>query len=280
MNRIEKALHMIDRNGVGLEIGPSFAPIAPKKEGFNVEIVDHATAAELKIKYQVDNIEEVDYVWTGQPLDQLIGKTEAYDYIIASHVIEHTTDFIGFLQQCSALLKPTGVLSLIVPDRRYCFDYFRFPSSTGDVLQAYFENRSHHTPGAVFDHFISACSLNGQISWEKGSGGELGLVHSIEQASELMELAKSNSGYIDCHNWRFTPSSLKLILLDTQQLGLVNLQEIFSFDVRNPQDTQPLVQPHECCEFYISLGKHVNDTYEQPNRLDLKKAIMKEILDS
>jgi hypothetical protein len=274
MNRVEKALHMIDRNGIGLEIGPSFQPIAPKKEGFNVEIVDHATASDLRIKYQghigvnIDNIEEVDYVWKGEPLDKLIGKSEAYDYIIASHVIEHITDFIGFLQQCSTLLKPTGILSLIIPDKRYCFDYFRFPSSSGDVLQAYFEKRSRHTPGVIFDHFISACSLNGQIAWGKGFSGELDLIHNIVQASEFMELAKSNdSGYIDCHQWRFTPSSLKLILLDIQQLDLVTLQEISSFD-------------SEGCEFHISLGKDRVKTSKQLDRFDLFKAIMNEIASS
>jgi len=31
LNRIDKALHKIDRTGLGLEIGPSRNPIAPKK---------------------------------------------------------------------------------------------------------------------------------------------------------------------------------------------------------------------------------------------------------
>src|SRR6476620_5084784 len=45
--RREKALVMIDRNGLGLEVGPSYSPIAPKKAGFNVHILDHASAEEL-----------------------------------------------------------------------------------------------------------------------------------------------------------------------------------------------------------------------------------------
>ena len=139
MDRVEKALHLIEYDGFGLEIGPSHNPIAPKKAGFNVEILDHATADELRQKYQghnlnLDNIEEVDYVWRGEPLDELIDKTEVYDYIIASHVIEHSTDIIGFLQQCSKLLKPTGVLSLIIPDKRYCFDYLRLDPSAGNAF--------------------------------------------------------------------------------------------------------------------------------------------------
>src|SRR5262245_3036400 len=67
LERREKALVMIDRNGLGLEVGPSYNPIASKKEGFNVHILDHASAEELRAKYvghgaNVANIEEVDFV--------------------------------------------------------------------------------------------------------------------------------------------------------------------------------------------------------------------------
>ena len=76
--RREKALVMINRNGLGLEIGPSYNPIAPKKLGFNVHILDHSNAEELCAKYRghgvnLANIEEVDFVWGGEPLCQLIG---------------------------------------------------------------------------------------------------------------------------------------------------------------------------------------------------------------
>ena len=80
LTRVEKALFLVDRNGIGLEIGPSFNPIAPKKAGFNVEVLDHATKEELVEKYKshngvnVENIEQVDFVWQGEPLDEIIGR--------------------------------------------------------------------------------------------------------------------------------------------------------------------------------------------------------------
>jgi hypothetical protein len=66
-SREEKVFHLLDKTGLGLEIGPSHNPIAPKKKGFNVHILDHASAAELRNKYQghevnLDSIEEVDFV--------------------------------------------------------------------------------------------------------------------------------------------------------------------------------------------------------------------------
>lgn len=268
MDRAEKALHLIDRNGLGLEIGPSHNPLAPKRAGFRVEILDHAGAGELREKYRshgvnIDNIEEVDYVWRGEPLDQLIGKPGAYDYIIASHVIEHTPDLIAFLQQCEKLLKPAGVLSLVIPDKRYCFDYLRWPSSTGDVLQAHYENRRAHAPGVVFDHFSTACKLNGNIAWGPGLNGDLSFVHMLADAQAMMDAAKTGSAYIDVHQWRFTPSSFRLILSDLNALQLASLSEVQFFDTVG-------------CEFFVALSA-AGKQQPAPDRLQLSLQIVQEL---
>ena len=38
------ALNSVNTEGLGLEIGPSYNPIAPKSHGYNVRILDHAQA--------------------------------------------------------------------------------------------------------------------------------------------------------------------------------------------------------------------------------------------
>ena len=45
MTREEKLLQFVDRNAVGLEIGPSYNPVTPKLAGWNVEVLDHLNAA-------------------------------------------------------------------------------------------------------------------------------------------------------------------------------------------------------------------------------------------
>ena len=67
-SRKEKALYGIDTSAPGLEIGPSHRPFAPKKEGFNVSILDHLNQEQLIEKYKshnldLTNIEPVDYIW-------------------------------------------------------------------------------------------------------------------------------------------------------------------------------------------------------------------------
>ena len=255
--REEKVLRFINKKGVGLEIGPSHCPIASKRAGFNIEIIDHLTASELREKYRdhlvnIDNIEEVDYVWRGQPLDELIGKQGIYDYIIASHVIEHVPDLISFLQQCERLLNLDGVLSLAIPDKRYCFDYFRWPSSTGDVLQSYTEHRIIHTPGTIFDHFSNAVKID-----------EMSFMHTLNDAKLDWECALQSEEYVDVHNWRFTPSSFRIILHDLQVLNLTELAEMGGSETTG-------------CEFFITLGKN-NKNIIKYNRIELAKSMIKEM---
>jgi hypothetical protein len=99
MNRKEKLLYHVRKSGVGIEIGPSFRPTVAKKDGFQVHVMDHANREQLVEKYQghdvaVEDIEEVDFVWRGETYAELTGKTRFYDWIIASHLIEHTPDLI------------------------------------------------------------------------------------------------------------------------------------------------------------------------------------------
>ncbi|MEQ1528584.1 MAG: methyltransferase domain-containing protein [Methylococcales bacterium] len=248
LSREEKVFCLLDKTGLGLEIGPSHNPIAPKKKGFNVHTLDHATAAELRQKYHghniiLDNIEEVDFVWHGEPFQELIGKTGCYDWIIASHVIEHVPDLISYLQQCEALLKPTGILSLVIPDRRYCFDYFSANTSTGQVLDAYAEKRMRPSHGQIFDYFANSAKLNGNIAWSADDRGEVTeFVHSLAEAQQQWGRSVSSAEYIDVHCWRFTPSSFRLMMADLQMLGLTGLYSAKEFD-------------SEGCEFFVALSK-------------------------
>lgn len=247
-SREEKVFHLLDKKGEGLEIGPSHNPIAPKAKGFNVHILDHASAADLRSKYQghgvsLDNIEEVDFVWHGEPFSELIGKTGCYDWIIASHVIEHVPNFISYLQQCETLLKSAGILSLVIPDKRYCFDFFSSSSSTGNVLDAYAEKRVRPSHGQIFDHIANASKRDGNIAWgADGLDGADELVHTFYEAQVHWEKSVTTTDYIDVHCWRFTPASFRLLISDLLNLGLCNLEIKAEFETTG-------------CEFYVSLGK-------------------------
>ena len=216
-----------------LEIGPSHAPIAPRSAGWNTTVVDHADREGLAAKYRNDVtvdtscIEEVDFVWTGGPLDALIPRNlhGSFDLLIASHVVEHFPDPVGVLRAAEQLLRPdTGMISLAVPDKRTCFDFFRPLSTTGKMLAAHRDSRSRHLSSDIFDGHAYMAALNGQTGWGWQNAEMVRPLHPIALAHQKFLEADETpeAPYEDCHGWVFTPASFELIILELGELGVID----------------------------------------------------------
>src|SRR5262249_49306390 len=248
MDRTALMLSQLDLSGIGLEIGPSFSPLVPKSSGRRIETLDHASAAELRERYRnaanvdITRIEEVDYVSDGRPLAEIVNRQGYYDYIIASHVIAHTPDMLGFLKDCEALLKQDGVLVLAVPDKRRCFDVFQSLSSTGMLLQAHVERRTRATPGLMFDSIAYDGLRHGRSGWNFDDDQPLTFAHDLDFARYGFERAVASDTYVDAHLWRFTPSSFRLIVKDLYEIGHLGLREQFFSET-------------DIFEFFISLSR-------------------------
>ena len=261
--RKRRVLASIDRNGLGIEIGPSHDPIAPKREGFKVHVIDHLSRAALVEKYrihpvQIERIEEVDFVWSGQSYLELTGTPKHYDWIIASNVIEHTPDLIAFLEDCSSILKDGGVLSLVIPDKRYCFDRFRPITGLARVLDAHFAGNRIHSAGAVAEYFMNVAGKGHELSWDADFKGDYVFVHSAQQAMTGIREVRVNNAYLDIHNWCFVPHSFRLILHDLHALGFTKLREV-EFHTT------------EGYEFFVTLGRHGSGP--DKSRYELLRAI-------
>ena len=261
MNRRDILLNGIDKCSPGLEIGPSHAPIAPKKDGFNVEIIDHATREQLVEKYrehdvEVEKIEEVDFVWKGQSYKELTRKSKYYQWIIASHVIEHVPDIIKFINECEEIMAEDGVLSLAIPDHRYCFDCYRPISTTGKVINAHLYLNQLHTVGDLVDFHLNAVKRNGTLAWDKSNRdkSKYEFIFDTEEAPRYFDKVKASKEYIDCHAWCFTPDSFKLLIHDLNMLGLI------SFKIKD-------LFPTQGSEFFVTLVNNL----ESPdlNRMEL-----------
>lgn len=232
MSRKKILLSLFNITGLGLEIGPGFDPLLPKKDGYNVETLDHLNADELVKKYQnaggvdVSKIEKVDYVSRGGSIFEAVGVEDRYDFIIASHVIEHTVDFIGFIKDCERLLKHEGVLVLAVPDKRFSFDVLRPLTSTGDVLQSHLDKRTRHTPGAIFDEVAYNSLRNGKLAWTASQRGKLDFFLPLQEARSIFESTQHDELFRDIHAWQFTPSSFRLIVNDLFEIGHIKLREL------------------------------------------------------
>ncbi len=216
-----------------LEIGASYSPIAPKAAGWHTHVVDHAPQSELREKYAaigVDPaaIEPVDSVWRGGALHEAVPAELAgrFDVIIASHVIEHIPDLIGFLASAGRLLAPSGTIALAVPDQRYCFDFFKPLTTTGDVLEAHAAGRARHARRTAWNQLAYSVYMGGKGAWGQEPVHDLRFTDPFGGAAQAMAAFRDDehAAYTDCHAWQFTPSRFRLVILELAQLALVDFR--------------------------------------------------------
>ena len=163
--------HIQPASQEGLEIGPLASPIITKTESAGrIWYVDHATADVLKEKYRndpnvrIDEIVDIDYIWGQAGLSELV-QGRLFDYVLASHVIEHVPDMLGWLKEVGEVLKDDGILSLAVPDKRYSFDYLRELSTVGMLIEAFMLHRRRPGPREIFDYFSLTSKVDLSTSW-------------------------------------------------------------------------------------------------------------------
>jgi len=250
-----------------LEIGPSYAPLAPRSEGWNACVVDHATREELVEKYRdpvhgvdVSRIEDVDVVWRNGPLDEALGpERQGFDVCLASHVIEHTPDLVGFVGGVLRTLVPGGWLSLAVPDLRYCFDLLRGPTRVGEVVDAHVRHASRHGIATFVDQRAYAVRKGGRIAWSAADGGTVELMESLADVESLLASRDDDDGeYVDAHVWRFTPASFELLVLELSALGMLDAHV-------------ESIHASVGCEFFVRIraGSRLPATVEQIDAIRL-----------
>jgi predicted SAM-dependent methyltransferase len=249
VTRLEKILACIDvSTAKGLEVGALNNPIVTHNMG-QIRYIDHATTEELQAKYaqdgnvDINQIVDVNYVWGKESLPDLVGQDAPFDYLVASHVVEHVPDLIGWLKEIHAVLKVGGILSLVIPDKRYCFDYHRQPTKMAEVIEAFLHHARKPSPRQVFEFKSSAVRYNGNIAWSPEDHVEpqqLEQIHSDREAWEVAQFSMQEAQYVDVHCWVFTPHSFFELLKALIHLGLIDFQVEQFYETFG-------------CEFYVSL---------------------------
>jgi uncharacterized coiled-coil protein SlyX len=202
-------------HGRGLEIGPLHDAIV-RKDQADVRYIDIQDQAGLRAYYDdhpgipVENIPEIDYPLT-QSDGRIVSLVEAcksgapFDWVVASHVVEHVPDVIGWLEELAEVVIDGGSLVLVVPDRRYCFDVHRPPTSVGAMLEAHLLGAVRPGVRAVYDHYSRVVQYNAPDLWNGVIPGYDARYHGLPETQALLE--KSLDDYVDCHVWLFTPDS-------------------------------------------------------------------------
>ena len=243
MDRYEQITKHITMEKRGIEIGAWYNGIAPKRLGYNCLTLDVFNTETLRKRARSDRtiaaellakIEEVDLVGSSTAIAELVearAELGQFDYIVSSHNIEHCPDPITFFQGCERVLMLDGYLSMIVPDKRGCFDFFRPTSTPASVVAAYFEKRTRPTEAQVFEHR----TMHARRLSERGEEivfpfetdpREIvpygGWTRELDDWQERIQTG--DDSYKDAHCWVFTPASFELIMLDLGLLGLTKLR--------------------------------------------------------
>jgi SAM-dependent methyltransferase len=245
---------------VGAEIGPQDKPLV-RKEDARILYVDHCDTEELRRRFageaSVDISRlQVDAVWGERTLREALlvafgndpADTSSFlDYVLASHVIEHVPDFLGWLGEVHATLRPSGeqrgVLRLAVPDKRYCFDLLRTPTVVVDVLEAYALRRRRPSAQRILDFALNMAHVDLHKAWSGELDHEtLVKPYTLDGALSLARDAEFNGNYHDVHCWVFTPASFVELCLQLAQHGLMQFECEWLVDT-----------PRHTLEFYVSL---------------------------
>jgi len=212
-----------------LEIGPFTNPLVcgPRVRYFDVMDKPALIARALEHKRSIELARDIDYV---SPSGDLSIITDArFDVVLSSHCIEHQPDLVRHLRQVGDILKPGGYYLLIVPDKRFCFDHYIAESSLADVLCAHHEQRRVHSLASVLEHKLLTTHNDPMRHWY-GDHGETAVARDPQALERAMEEYRAAQGaYIDVHAWQFTPRSLRQIVGQLHQAGLVQLQVEHAF---------------------------------------------------
>jgi SAM-dependent methyltransferase len=244
----------------GLEIGPLASPRISKSEG-RVLYLDHASTDDLRAKYLTNQslaplanqIVDVDIVQTpGTRLVDAIGAEPPFDYVIASHIIEHVPDVIEWLAEIERVLSPGGVVSLVIPDKRYTFDVNRTLTVIADLVDAHLRRAQVPTFRQMYDFFAGVTTIDGSVDTAALWAGTVsydGVVRSDVDDVDVNAYGicadqQDKHEYVDVHAHVFTPDSFLDLYRRLVRMQLVGY-EIAAFTPTAPNTL----------EFYVTLKR-------------------------
>ena len=228
-NRRKRLLGQLDWLSTrGVEIGPLASPLARRPEA-DVRYVDLVETDELKQKYALDpnviteDIVGVDAVWGECSLAECFSDEEDFDWVIASHVVEHVPDLIGWLADISNILRSGGRLYLAVPDYRVTFDRFRSTSSLAEIVAAHLNGAKQPSLAQIFSQTLYFSNLTSNQVWQSAPDPAEHLsLEQLQRAWDTTAYAAKTGDNVDLHCWVFTPRSWFETLIALSELGLLS----------------------------------------------------------
>lgn len=222
-----------DKNARILEIGPLNQPIFTKDQYSNCFYCDIRTTEEIKALYSgnlylettgisvdINTIVDIDFVLKGS-YSNTFKNIEKFDYVIMSHVMEHVDDILCFLDDIVSVLKPGGLLIVVYPDKRYCFDHYRQEASFRDAFEV---NQKGYKANArmVFDFLFNVVQENSaSVFWQAHQMEKHMPINSFEAAKLAYNQIQEGQREDDVHYWPFSDAGFLKFLYDCTRAGML-----------------------------------------------------------
>jgi len=222
--------------GRGIEIAPYFNPMIDrtKHDVFYVDCIDND---EIQRKASENpgakgrHVPLIDAVWApDKRLAECVGGRR-FDYAVASHVMEHVPNPLGWLGEILECVEVGGRVAIMLPRRTKSMDYYRQNTTFGQVVGWSIEKPTRPTPTQVMDFLSQAFHHRGEELEESS----MPLFAAAERHySDLDALNYANfvweqKHYLDVHCSVWTPESFAEIFGRLLGVGLLSCKVIGPF---------------------------------------------------
>jgi len=172
---IKENLALAHLEGRGIEFGALHNPLLVDVSRAKTLFADRLSKSEAlhlfpELGEIADSIVEPEFIVDFNDCNALISlASEEFDFLIANHFIEHLVNPIQFLEGCSQILQPGGILFLTVPDKDETFDRHRKLTTNKHLWRDYQRGETkvsgfhirdflnsippHTPPEIILDHF-------------------------------------------------------------------------------------------------------------------------------
>lgn len=142
-------------------------------------------------------------------------ESETYDFLLASHVLEHCANPIKTLREWKRVVKPDGLLLLVVPHRDGTFDHKREITSFQHLVSDYEQNITEQDTTHI-DEFIQSIDLS--------------MTEYKNDRATFEERTRNNFIYRGVHHHVFN-TPLLVDLVNNAVLQIMNVQTLLPFHI-------------------------------------------------
>ena len=249
--RIKALVGPLDTRGLGLEVAPYFNPAMQKKD-YNLRYVDYVDNDELKAKAasypsaEGKVVPEIDWVWIpGKRLRNCIPEEIVFDYALASHVVEHVPNTVGWLNEILEVMRDGAVLALAVPHWSYTMDFYRNVTTFGQLLANWIEAPAVPTPTQLADCLSNSFhdprdANHNRVAWHAKQltrpFSTVDRPYSDQDVLNFAAFSYNENRYIDTHCTVWTPDSFVENIQRIVDLGIMNVEITLNDDPSNGAD--------------------------------------------